>query len=209
MSRRRQTKKQRRKCPDFRSQDVSAGKLKAKTEDPLPPKNSPKHKRNISPDRPKDKKGIPFLSDHELPGKLFGVTEEEAPFSQVIDQALAQPEIQEVLQETLSSRAETEQKQPAQPPAHHLIPESELDLHGATGPEAEVRTQAFISSAYHKHLHSLRIITGKGLHSENSPVLPDVVESTVLELKKKGVIRSFRWEKKDKLKSGAILVFLN
>jgi DNA-nicking Smr family endonuclease len=54
----------------------------------------------------------------------------------------------------------------------------------------------------------LRIITGKGLHSPGAPVLPDVVEQKLHELKEKKLIKSFEWEKKRKSASGALLVFL-
>ena len=209
MSRRRQSKKQRRKCPDFRHTNADNNGHQAKPSDPLPPTSTRKKKEPGLPSQLRNKKRIPILSEHDLPAELFGVKEEKTSFVEVIDQALADPDIQQVLQETLTNRADTDQKKSTPKPDHYPAPESELDLHGATGPEAETRAAAFITASYHKHLQSLRIITGKGLHSENGPVLPDVVEETVLKLKKEGLVRTFRWEKKEKLKSGAIIIYLS
>ncbi|MBC8317751.1 MAG: Smr/MutS family protein [Desulfobulbaceae bacterium] len=90
------------------------------------------------------------------------------------------------------------------PPA----PQKEIDLHGFTGPEAEIRVESFIQSALHERLIMLRIITGKGLHSPGAPVLPDIVEQKLSDLKEKKRIKDFHWEKKQKSVSGALLVFL-
>lgn len=87
-------------------------------------------------------------------------------------------------------------------------PQKELDLHGYTGQGAEDRVGSFIQGARHERLQVLRIITGKGLHSEGPPVLPDVVEQKMYELKEKKLIRSFFWEKKQKSFSGALIVLL-
>ncbi|OQX20720.1 MAG: hypothetical protein BWK80_35435, partial [Desulfobacteraceae bacterium IS3] len=57
-------------------------------------------------------------------------------------------------------------------------------------------------------LRTVRIIVGKGLHSEGKAVLRDVVEEKLVSLKREGMILSFKWEKTNKLKSGAIIVYL-
>jgi hypothetical protein len=91
---------------------------------------------------------------------------------------------------------------------HYPDPEAELDLHGFTGPEAARRTEHFIRNAEGRGLRTLRIITGKGIHSENGPVLPDVVEQQVATLKAANIVLTFRWERKAKRQSGALLVYL-
>ena len=88
-------------------------------------------------------------------------------------------------------------------------PEIVLDLHGYTAAEAEEATEAFIRKAQKKNVRTVRLITGKGLHSEGKAVLPDVVERKILELKRKKQLLGYRWEKKDKRKSGAVIAFLN
>ncbi len=86
--------------------------------------------------------------------------------------------------------------------------QAELDLHGLTRTEALERVQYFCENSRHQGLQLLRIITGKGLHSGASPVLKDAVESRLVALKKEGIVKGLRWEKRKKSKSGAILVLL-
>jgi DNA-nicking Smr family endonuclease len=52
------------------------------------------------------------------------------------------------------------------------IVQSELDLHGMTGDEAEIATQRFLTQCLHQGIQRVRIIPGKGLSSPNQePVL--------------------------------------
>jgi len=62
------------------------------------------------------------------------------------------------------------------------IPEDELDLHGLSAREAEVRVCQFLE----RHVRISRgrvvhIITGKGTHSDGPPVLPGLVDRLVRE----------------------------
>ena len=84
--------------------------------------------------------------------------------------------------------------------------QAELDLHGLTRREALGRVENFCRNSRYQGLGLLRIITGKGIHSGTSPVLKDAVESLLVALKKRGIVKAFRWEKRKKAKSGAILV---
>jgi hypothetical protein len=52
------------------------------------------------------------------------------------------------------------------------------------------------------------IIVGKGLHSQGKAILPDVVEKKITRLKRKKWLLGFEWEKKDKRKSGSLIVYL-
>ena len=87
-------------------------------------------------------------------------------------------------------------------------PQAQLDLHGATAARARERAASFIHTAQADGLYTLRIIVGKGRHSEGGPVLPDVIEDLLLELKRDDMVLSYRWEKRTKRKSGAVIVFL-
>lgn len=87
-------------------------------------------------------------------------------------------------------------------------PQKELDLHGYTGAEAESRAESFIQAAHHERLQVVRIITGKGLHSDGPPVLPGIVEQKMYYLKEQKLIRSFFWEKKRNSSGGALIVLL-
>ncbi len=56
--------------------------------------------------------------------------------------------------------------------------------------------------------HTIRIIVGKGLHSELGAVLPDVVGDVVKEMKREGQVLFFEWDKKKKTNSGAVIVYI-
>lgn len=87
-------------------------------------------------------------------------------------------------------------------------PQAEFDCHGLTAVEAERALHRFITQAGRAALRTLRVITGKGLHSPNGPVLRDMVESELRLLKKNRAIAAFRWEKKEKERSGSVIVYL-
>jgi DNA-nicking Smr family endonuclease len=86
--------------------------------------------------------------------------------------------------------------------------QGQLDLHGATAMKAQQRTEAYVRTAHADGLFTLRIIVGKGLHSESGAVLPDVVEDRLIQLKRDGLVLAYRWEKGVKRKSGAVIVYL-
>ncbi|MDY6864131.1 MAG: Smr/MutS family protein [Thermodesulfobacteriota bacterium] len=87
-------------------------------------------------------------------------------------------------------------------------PEDELNLHGYTAKEAEAKTEYFIESAHKMGIKTVRIITGKGLHSQGKAVLPDVIQDKIVDLKRRKLILTFQWENRYKLKSGAIIAYL-
>lgn len=88
-------------------------------------------------------------------------------------------------------------------------PETELDLHGCTSVKAGAKVEYEIDSLRRKGVRTLRIIVGKGSHSHGKAVLPDIVEKKLAELKRVGSVSTFRWEKRSKLKSGAVIVWLS
>jgi len=89
-------------------------------------------------------------------------------------------------------------------------PQEELDLHGLTSGEAEKAIRRFVLRCREIRLTTLRIITGKGLHSPGQPVLPGVAEATLEELKRKRLVLAFHWEKKKRgRESGAIIAYLS
>jgi DNA-nicking Smr family endonuclease len=90
-----------------------------------------------------------------------------------------------------------------------LRPQKVYDLHGMGFTEADKKIENSLMSAKLKGLGSICFITGKGKHSRNmQPVLRDLAEKKAVELKKKGAICSFEWEKKQKKKSGSIIFYL-
>ena len=87
-------------------------------------------------------------------------------------------------------------------------PQERIDLHGCTGSEAEIKTENFLARARRNRLQTVLVITGKGLHSPEGPVLKDVIEARLKIMKSNGTILAYLWEKKDREKSGALLVYL-
>jgi DNA-nicking Smr family endonuclease len=90
----------------------------------------------------------------------------------------------------------------------HPPPQRQLDLHGCTALQAQQRTEAFVHGALHAGLATVRIIVGRGLHSQGRAVLPDAVAEKLAELKGRGQVLTFQWEKHKKSKSGALIVYL-
>ncbi len=86
--------------------------------------------------------------------------------------------------------------------------ERELDLHGYNALGAQLKLRSFIQSCKHQGFFTLRIIVGKGIHSENGAVLPDVVEDELKEMKKQNLVIFYKWDRRTKAKSGAMIVYL-
>jgi len=55
-------------------------------------------------------------------------------------------------------------------------PECELDLHGLTTDEAGTKVRFFLQDAIYQDFQTVLIITGKGLHSSDGPVLRQAME---------------------------------
>lgn len=151
------------------------------------------------------KKGIPKIDDQDL-YQAFGVDEQSPSFAEELDENLAKQDLDRIATEKAASFHKPltkHDKLKSYPP-----PQEELDLHRLTGPKAERKTVDFLKTAKTLKLRTVRIITGKGLHSEGPAVLPDVVETKLEEFKSTGLIFDFRWEKKEKHKSGSVIVYL-
>lgn len=81
----------------------------------------------------------------------------------------------------------------------------ELDLHGHTKKEALFALNNFLNHCIVERVMTIRIITGKGLHSQYfKPILPQIIEQFLSQSKKEGRVFSF---KKDS-SGGAYLVYL-
>jgi DNA-nicking Smr family endonuclease len=57
-----------------------------------------------------------------------------------------------------------------------LKPEASLDLHGLTVEEASAKVRFFLQDVSYRGFQTILIITGKGLHSSDGPVLRQAVE---------------------------------
>ncbi len=89
------------------------------------------------------------------------------------------------------------------------LPQGQIDLHGFTAIKADLNVEAYLRNAYRNGTYTVRVVVGKGLHSKDGPVLPDIVEKRVDRLKKDKIVFAYEWDKKKKSKSGSMTVFLN
>ncbi len=87
-----------------------------------------------------------------------------------------------------------------------LKPEDELDLHGLTVAEASVKIKFFLQDAIYQGFQTVLIITGKGLHSNDGPVLRLAMEKLLDQLGEQVI----EWGVAPKRYggSGALVVFL-
>lgn len=93
--------------------------------------------------------------------------------------------------------------------ASYPPPEKIVDLHGMTLKEAQIKMDNEVLTAKMNNNRTILFITGKGRHSKGGEsVLKKMAEEKAIIFKKKCDILTFRWEKKQKKKSGAIIFFL-
>jgi len=135
----------------------------------------------------------PGQTDHDL-------AESHENFSELLEESFKKRKVKSVKK---TSPMSVKKRLKRYPPV-----EAELDLHGYNTIGAQLRARSFISSCKHKGFFTLRIIVGKGLHSDAGPVLPDVVEDVVREMKKLDQVIFYEWDKKKKTRSGALIVYL-
>ncbi len=150
------------------------------------------------------KKKVEKLDEHEDLYGLFGEEDEQAiSFGDEFDQLVTEDDLKKAAAEKV---ARAEEK----PPCINELPQpqAELDLHGFTADPAERRVRTFLGEAAIQKLKTVRIITGKGLHSDGPAVLPDVTELVLQEQKSAGQVVHYRWDKKLRQKSGAVIVYL-
>ena len=153
--------------------------------------------------------GIPKLSEDDGAAPLFGHTSEDnaVSFADLLEDRLPAADFTGVLTEkgdAVDPRPLTAREMVRRAPP----PQESLDLHGCTAAEAEVKLTNFLNRARYHRLKTVLIITGRGLHSPNGPVLPEVVESRLAVLREEGAILAFRWEGKNREQSGALIVHL-
>lgn len=146
----------------------------------------------------KKKNKLPVLQDDDF--SFGGEVQEKESFVEAFDPDLFDKESSLLLPESLAEKI-------------HLItcspfPQDQLDLHGNTVAQSELKVDSFLLTCRVKGARSAKIITGKGLHSEGGAVLPDFVESLLKKMQHEGQIANYRWEQGEKEKSGAVIVCL-
>ena len=131
--------------------------------------------------------------------------EDEESFSRMLEATLSGVDQTEIIRQKYPENVQVPGRQRL---SARGTPGAEIDLHGCHVREALVRVEAFIETAALQGFEAVRIIVGKGLHSQGSAVLPDAVEGKIVDLKRRGRVAAFTWEKKHKRASGALLVYL-
>lgn len=160
---------------------------------------------------PLNRHGLPVV-DKILPDSDAGSSEKPYP----PEAATETPEPAfDVLLETYLSRPSAKKKPvPPKPmPYHKRIkryppPEMDLDLHGFTALGAQLKARSFLAGCRQQGYFTVRIIVGKGRHSDTGPVLPDTIEDLLVQLKSQEIVLGFEWERKKKSRSGAVIVYL-
>ncbi len=66
-----------------------------------------------------------------------------------------------------------------------LNPEASLDLHGLAVEEASAKVRFFLQDVGYQGLQTVLIITGKGLHSSDGPVLRQAIETLLSQQREK------------------------
>ena len=164
----------------------------------------------------KNKKKVCVLTDEDDLCELFAC-DSEAPakepetgddFRKLLERTLVGENFRTALREKNGNKPVRKKSAVRETIRAYPRPETELDLHGHTSVDVAAKVENEINSLRREGVRTLRIIVGKGLHSHGRAVLPDLVEKKLADLKRKGMVLTFRWEKRAKLKSGSIIVYL-
>lgn len=153
------------------------------------------------------KYGKDLNSEADLHG-LFDPTGKQENFEGIFEKTVSDEELKAVLQD---KKAVDEDRRHSHHERLKLYPdpEIELDLHGLTAAEAETRIESFLKNAKARGIRTVRIITGKGLHSpQGRAILPEVATGVIRRLKEEKIASGFRWEGKQKENSGSMRVYL-
>jgi len=190
-------------------------------------KNKPSHPEKAIPRL--NKHGLPVIEDVEgqfLAGEQEGLSDpaqkelREAKglrgprkSGETIEQEEVEENFELLLEASLKQRKSPGKKKITPIPLKKRLrryppPEADLDLHGYTALGAELKAKSFILTCKHEGYFSLRIIVGKGLHSDIGPVLPDVIEDLLRILEKQNIVLAYKWDQQLKSKSGAVIIYL-
>jgi DNA-nicking Smr family endonuclease len=164
--------------------------------------------KNTSP--PVNRHGLPVV-DQVFSDSYAGTCEKKCPPKPEDDPA---QDFTALLASYLSRPPQKKQSIPSKPmPYHKRIkryppPEKDLDLHGFTALGAQLKARSFLTTCKLQGYFTVRIIVGKGLHSDLGPVLPDTIEDLLTRLKTQDIVLGFAWERKKKSRSGSVIVYL-
>ena len=165
---------------------------------------------NKKVDKPQTNQGVNKLSINDyLFDEIEKETEPEKSFEELLEESLTGESSQTLIKEKITASSDKTKLSKNTKLSNYPEPQDEIDLHGFKGDEAELKADFFIRDSKARGLVTIRIIVGKGTHSEGRAVLPDIVEGKIIDLKREGQIHTFKWEKGKKVKSGAVIIYLN
>jgi DNA-nicking Smr family endonuclease len=164
---------------------------------------------NVKIDKQQTKQGVKKLSiEDDLFNNIEEENEPDESFDELLEESLSDKSSQNIIKEKIAASSEKIELSKTTKLSKYPGPQDEIDLHGLKGDEAELKADFFIRDSKARGLVTIRIIVGKGTHSEGRAVLPDIVEGKIIDLKREGQIYTFKWEKGRKLKSGAVIIYL-
>jgi len=171
------------------------------------PPDGPSRKSPSTPAEPRRK--VPRLGREDDLWQMFGVSpagRADQSFEELVEESLTRPDLARTLQEKEAEAAADSAG--ALSVERYPAPQAEIDLHGHTTREAASMARAFLERSRHQGLATVRLIVGKGLHSEGRAVLPDFMERTLAAFRQEGLVLTFRWEKAEKRRSGSLIAYL-
>ena len=157
-----------------------------------------------------DKHGFPVLDRDDDLFVIFGEDgeEQQESFAGVFEQTFSPDHLSKSLHEKEGISASAREMTLRERIRRYPGPEAEIDLHGCTARQAERKVESFVLASRMQGLHTVRIITGKGLHSPGVAVLPPLVEERLRELKREKMVLACRLEGKSRRSSGSVIVYL-
>jgi len=155
----------------------------------------------------RNRHGLPILDGSRSLASIFSESREEEDFASLLESSLKGKGADEMMRE------KRDRARPSPVPLKKRLkryppPQLVLDLHGFTAARAESRAESFLRAEWRKGTFTVRIVVGRGLHSENGAVLPDVVEALLIKLKREGVVLWFEWDRRHKALSGSVIAFI-
>lgn len=153
----------------------------------------------------KDRHGLPILEQ----GQVMPASDESDEFAALLAASLSEKSREVLLHEKVDKGGPARPIPLKERLKRYPAPQGQLDLHGYTAAKADQTAEHYVRRAFSSGTYTLRLIVGKGLHSEHGAVLPDTISDRVAALKEEGIVLAWEWEKGKKAKSGSILVYLN
>ena len=164
-----------------------------------------------------DKNGLPILRKETDFYESFGKEDDALPpekrrtrdddFSRMLHESLGEKSRVRLMSEKGHERPK-EPTSLSRQLKRYPAPERTLDLHGYTAIQARLKLEIFMGEAKAAKLLTVRVIMGKGLHSDGPAVLPDVVAEEIRLLVDSGVLLSHTWENGSPENSGSVLLYL-